>query len=151
MPTTITPPPGDEHRPFEVSRANPDGTVTLYYAGEPVPPLPAGPTGPAVPDAIPRRLARLVLLASGRLGPSVTTLDQLDAAILGAINAMVPAGIQREAARGAYIDSIVWERRNATLIALMTALGMTEADRDGLFQQADAMRQAELAAQGGVA
>jgi hypothetical protein len=94
-------------------------------------------------------LGRLVLLGSGKLGPGVTTLEHLDAAILGQINALIPAGLQREAARGAYLDSTVWEARNATLQAMMSALGMTQADRDAMFIQAGQMRDAELAAQGG--
>lgn len=125
----------------------PDGTVIWYMPGDTLPPEPP-PGPPPVPRSIPKRLGRLVLLGSGKLGPGVTTLAQLDAAILGAIDSLIPAGMQREAARGAYLDSTVWESGNATLVAMMTALGMSAADRDAMFIQARAMRNAELAAQG---
>ena len=146
MPKTVTPPPHESDRPFDSARANPDGTVTLYYAGENPPPMP--PAGPSVPESVPKRLARLVLLGSGKLGPSVTTLAQLDAAILGRIDDLIPAGLQREAAKAAWSDSSVFEFRNPTLRAMMVALGITEPELIAMFQQAEAMRQAELSAGG---
>lgn len=97
-----------------------------------------------VPRSIPTRLAKLVLLASGKLGASVKTLEQMDAAILALIDGMIPAGLQREGAKAAWMLSTQFELGNATLAAMMVELGITAAERDAMFRQAEAMRAAEV-------
>jgi hypothetical protein len=92
---------------------------------------------------VPRRFGKLALLESGWLGPQITTLAQLDAAVLGQIDAMVPAGFARESAKAAWIDSRQFERHNPTLDAMVHALGKTDAQCDALFARAHALWAAE--------
>lgn len=95
---------------------------------------------------VPARFAKLALLASGWLGPQITTVEQMDAAILAQISAMVPAGLGREAAKLAWLGSKQFERDNPTLAAMSAALGKTSAQVDALFESARAMQRAEDAA-----
>jgi hypothetical protein len=92
---------------------------------------------------VPRRFGKLALLESGWLGPQITTLAQLDAAVLGQIDVMVPAGFARESAKAAWIDSRQFERNNPTLDAMVHALGKTDAQCDALFARAHALWAAE--------
>ncbi len=95
---------------------------------------------------VPARFAKLALLSSGWLGPQITTVEQMDAAILAQISAMVPAGIAREAAKLAWLESRVFEEDNPTLAAMATALLKTRAQVEALFDAAHEMQRAEDAA-----
>ena len=56
----------DADRPFVCSRGNPDGTVTLYYQGEDVPPMPvtaAAPSRYITPAEYRNRFSQAELLA----------------------------------------------------------------------------------------
>ncbi len=95
---------------------------------------------------VPARFAKLALLASGWLGPQITTVEAMDAAILAQISAMVPAGLAREAAKLAWLGSKQFERDNPTLAAMSAALGKTPEQVDALFESARQMQRAEDAA-----
>lgn len=143
MPKTITPPPGDSDKGFEVSRGNPDGTVTLYYPGETPPPLPPSP--PSVPDEVPARLALRLLLRDQWFGPAVTTPAQLNAAVEAFLAQSVSDLAARNAALLDWQRSAVFQFRNPTIRSALPALGKTLADLAALMTEADEIRRQEEA------
>lgn len=118
MPKTITPPPGEADKGFSVSRGNPDGTVTLYYPGDTVPPLPPSP--PSIPAEVTMRQARLALHAAGKLS-----------AVEAAIDSMPEP--QKTQARITWDHSQTVQRYNGLVSQMGPALGLTSAQIDALF------------------
>lgn len=86
-----------------------------------------------VPESLPARIGKFVLLEAGWLGPQITTTEQLDAAVLGAISQMIPAGLQRERAKLDWLESSEFQSSNPTLNAMVQKLGKTQAQKEALF------------------
>lgn len=102
----------------------------------------------ATVDVVPFRFGAAAILASGMLGPSVTTPAQMDAAIEAIIQGLPPE-VMPDAHKPIAILS--WHRapeihRNNPLVAIIAAAkGMDEKAVDSLFAMARAMQAAELA------
>lgn len=128
MPKTVTPPVSNADRPFEVARANSDGTVTLYYAGETPPPMPE--SGPSIPQSLTKRQLYRALMQVNWLG---TTMTQIDATINAMLDAM--PNPPREVARVEFFTSRDYLRNHPLLNAMVTSpqLSKTQADLDALF------------------
>lgn len=129
MAKTVTPPVSDADRPFEAARGNPDGTVTLYYAGETPPEVPAGP--PSVPVSVTKRQLYRGLQQVGWLG---TTKDQIEGAVNGLL-AQMPEP-PRETARIEFFTSRDYLRSNPLLLAALMGppLSKTVAEIDDFFR-----------------
>ncbi len=125
MPKTVTPPVSDADRPFEAARANPDGTVTLYYAGETAPLMP--PPSPSLPQLITKRQLYRGLRERAWFG---TTKAQIEAAV-DALLAQMPEP-PRELARIEFYTSRDYLRTNPMLVAALKAppLSLTDAGID---------------------
>lgn len=99
-------------------------------------------------DVVPFRFGAAAILASGMLGPSVTTPAQMDAAIEAIIQALPPE-VMPEAHKPVAILS--WHRapeihRDNPLVAIIAAAkGLDNKAVDALFAMARAMQAAELA------
>lgn len=78
----------------------------------------------SVPQVVTRRQARQALLLAGRLQDVQPAIDA------------IADPVQRSMVQIEWDDSQEFQRTRATLIALATAIGMTEADLDNLFTQA---------------
>lgn len=99
-------------------------------------------------DVVPFRFGAAAILASGMLGPDVTTPSQMDAAIEGIIQALPPE-VMPDAHKAIAILS--WHRapeihRDNPLVAIIAAAkGLDNKAVDALFEAARAMQAAELA------
>lgn len=78
----------------------------------------------SVPQVVTRRQARQALLLAGRLQDVQPAIDA------------IADPVQRGMVQIEWDDSQEFQRTRPTLIALATAIGMTEADLDNLFTQA---------------
>lgn len=78
----------------------------------------------SVPQVVTRRQARQALLLVGRLQDVQPAIDA------------IADPVQRGMVQIEWDDSQEFQRTRPTLIALATAIGMTEADLDNLFTQA---------------
>ena len=99
-------------------------------------------------DVVPFRFGAAAILASGMLGPSVTTPAQMDAAIEAIIQGLPPE-VMPDAHKAIAILS--WHRapeihRDNPLVAIIAAVkGLDNKAVDALFEAARAMQAAELA------
>lgn len=107
------------------SRTHEDGAfesrlISTIPEDELIAALPADPVAPLIPASVTMRQARLALLQSG---------------LLAQVNAAVAAmpGVEGDAARIEWEFSGTVERSRPLLQSLATALGLTEAQLDGLF------------------
>lgn len=98
--------------PAGTSAADRDAAIAAFFASVPAP----------VPDFVSMAKARIVLDAAGLL-PGV------EAAVAGATNAV----------KFAWEYSTEIHRHSPTMLALAAALGLTDAQVDDLFRQADAV------------
>jgi len=96
-----------------------DGRIDVYQEGDSLPPLPSQ-GAPGVPGEVTMRQARLALLAAGKLD-----------AVEAAINALPDP--PKSAARITWEHSQTVQRYNGFVSQLAPALGMSEAQIDGLF------------------
>lgn len=78
----------------------------------------------SVPQVVTRRQARQALLLAGRLQDVQPAIDA------------IADPLQRGLVQIEWDDSQEFQRTRPTLIALATAIGMTDADLDNLFTQA---------------
>lgn len=97
-------------------------------------------------EEVPARIAKIVLLQSGWLGPDVKTALEMDAAISAVIEKLLAYGMPREAAKITWFESTSFERRNPMLVTMQKYLGRTDIELDQLFEKVRIMRAAELAA-----
>lgn len=102
-------------RPFVTSRGNQDGTVTLYYPGDLIPPLPQ-PPDPKCPPEVTNRQFRLALTRAG---------------LRVAAEAYVAAGNQDLKDWWEYEP--IMRRDHPLIAAAIMALGKTPADADAVF------------------
>ena len=80
-------------------------------------------TAPVIPHSITRAQARAALILAGLIGQ-----------VQPAIDAIVDP-LQRALVQNDWDNRLTFERDNATLLALATALGLTDAQLDDLFVQ----------------
>lgn len=108
-----------------------DGTVRVYMPGDDIPEIPQAPSVDPVPASVTRRQLYRGLMQMGWLG---TTMDQINAAITGMINAMPEP--PREVARVEFFTSRDFLRANPLLVsALMSPpLSKTSAEVDEFFR-----------------
>jgi hypothetical protein len=99
--------------------------AAFLASGETPEPYEAPPAG--VPDQVSRRAARQVLLAAGLLNNVQPALDA------------IPDPMQRAMMQIEWEDSLYFQRKRPSLVALATALGLTSEQLDNLFIQAAAL------------
>lgn len=102
----------DADRPFLASRGHADGTVTLYYEGDTIPPIPVGTTGVTV-DA--RQFRQALTKANLR----------------ASAEALVAASSQD--VKDWYEYAPEFTSNHPVLIAMAAQMGKTQADIDALF------------------
>lgn len=115
--------------PFTADPVDPEGASVYENAvsglyGEVQPYTAPPPAPPVVPQAVTRRQARQALLMAGRLPDVQPAIDA------------IADPMQRGMVQIEWDDSQVFERTRPTLLALATAIGMTDEDLDALFTQA---------------
>jgi hypothetical protein len=104
----------NSHRPFIASRGNADGTVTLYYQGDPLPPAPPEPP-PSIPPITSRQL-RMALTASG---------------LRATVEAAVASGSQD--LRDWWEYEPIMDRYHPLVVGMISALGKTPAEADAVW------------------
>lgn len=102
-------------RPFMAARGNADGTVTLYYQGDTIPPSPSLPTLNC-PPSVTNRQFRLALTRVG---------------LRAAAEAYVAAGSQD--LKDWWLCEPDIQRQHPLILAAMAALGVTDAQADAVF------------------
>lgn len=100
-----------------------DHLITEDMVAIPGPPE-AVPSAPTIPQSVTRRQARQALLLAGRLQDVQPAIDA------------IADPLQRGLVQIEWDDSQEFQRARPTLIALATAIGMTDQDLDNLFTQA---------------
>lgn len=96
-----------------------------------------------VTDAVPFRFGAAAILASGMLGPDVTTPSQMDAAIEAVIASLPISAAEKAVAVLSWRRATEIRRDNPLVAAIAQARGLSEADVDAMFAAARAMQAAE--------
>lgn len=104
---------------------NSDYTAYLAWLGAGNKPEPADPVAPQVPQQVTRAQGKVVLIQMG-----------LWSQVLGFVAAITDP-VQKALAEVALHDTQFWQRTSPFLQQASQALGMTEAQLDDLFIQAD--------------
>jgi len=105
----------DADRPFVCSRDNGDGTVTLYYDGDTIPPL-------TVVIGLPPVTGRQLLQALTALGLRSAFVTQL--------------ALQTQDAQDWWNREILMDRLHPNVEAMRVAMGRTQAQVDALWNKA---------------
>ncbi len=110
-----------------------------------LPAIDIAPEDMPAPQAIPAWLAKIALLESGAMG-AVTTLAQLDAAVISKIEKAVPAGIERERQKAAWAYGADFSSINAIQKDVLSALEIGQIDVKAIFRTAEKLGRTEAAA-----
>jgi hypothetical protein len=111
----------DADRPFVCSRGHADGTVTLYYEGDVIPPLDV-----PVTSNIPPVSAWQIRKALNQLN----LRDMVEAAVAGSGDQTIIDGWE-------YAGE--FSRNDPLVVSMGMALNLTDADLDGLFNLANTL------------